>query len=483
MSIRISAFLATALAFLTLGAFFGAPLQAHEGHDHGAVPAAAVEAGAPRLEATSAAFELVAVSRNGLLTIWLDRFETNAPVTEAAIEVETPLGPQTAAPTPDGAFTLPAPWAQKPGRYDLIFTVMAGGDVDVLTGTLTSPEPPLPSTPPPPSPAANYAAPAAGLGGLALGALLAVGLRRRPLIWAPALGLIALAAFGAVRLFAHEGHDHGAEAPTPVPLAGDRAQILADGSVFLPKHTQRILALRTALVREESFAKRVELPGRIIPDPNGAGLVQAAAVGRLSPPPDGFPRLGARVSAGDVLAYVATPFLAIDQSTMHQQQGDLDQQISILERRISRFETLAKTGAVEALSFDAAAPAGPASARAPDGRDLDLAFVGAGLADRNQAAALQFAVKSAPPGLRPGQFVTVFAQTGDSAKGLAAPRASVVRRTNGESVVYAHDGAERFRPVVVRTQPLDAERVLIVGGLEPGRRIVTQAAELLNQVR
>ena len=279
--------------------------------------------------------------------------------------------------------------------------------------------------------------------------------------------------------------------------------------------------------------------------------MQAAAVGRLSPPPGGFPRLGAPVKAGDVLAFVATPFLAIDQSTMHQQQGDLDQQISIMERRIARFETLAKTGAVaavtldearleleglrnrraaldrakrepeplrapidgviaaanavagqvvdanavvfqivdpqrlfvEALSFDAASPAGAASARAPDGRDLDLAFVGAGLADRNQAAALQFAVRNAPPGLRPGQFVTVFAQTSEQAAGLAAPRASVVRRANGESVVYTHDAAERFRPVVVRTQPLDAERVLIVGGLEPGRRIVTQAAELLNQVR
>ena len=75
------------------------------------------------------------------------------------------------------------------------------------------------------------------------------------------------------------------------------------------------------------------------------------------------------------------------------------------------------------------------------------------------------------------------AQTGAVSSGLAAPRASVVRRSNGENVVYSHDGAERFRSVVVRTQPLDAERVLIVSGLEPGKRIVTQAAELLNQVR
>ena len=138
MSIRLSAFVAAALAFLALGA----PLTAHEGHDHdaGAV-AIPLESAAPRLEASSSAFELVAIRLNGALTIWLDRFATNEPVTDAVIEVETPAGPQTATPTPDGAFTLPAPWAQKPGRYDLIFTVTAGGDVDVLTGALETPKP------------------------------------------------------------------------------------------------------------------------------------------------------------------------------------------------------------------------------------------------------------------------------------------------------------------------------------------------------
>ena len=546
MFIRLSALIAAVVASLALGV----PLLAHEGHDHAPVPVSLAQTSAPRLEASSPAFELLAVHQNGELTIWLDRFETNEPVTDAVIDVETPVGPQTAAPGADGVYRLAAPWAKKAGRHDLIFTVVAGGDVDVLTGALTTPEAtPAPQAAQPPQ--TGYAVPAAGFGGLALGAVLALGLRRRPLVWAPALGLLALAAFGALRLFAHEGHDHGGEAAVLLPEAPDRAQALPDGSVFLPKATQRVLDVRTALGRQETFAKRVELPGRVIPDPNGAGLVQASAVGRLSPPPGGFPSLGAKVHAGDVLAYVSTPFLAIDQSTMHQQQGDLEQQISIVERRIARYETLAKTGAVaavtleearleleglrnrraslerakrepeallapidgfiaaanavagqvvdvnaiifqiidpkrlfvEALSFDAAAPAQTASARSPDGRELDLAFVGAGLADRNQAAALQVAIKGAPTGLRPGQFVTVLAQTGAGVAGLAAPRASVVRRSNGESVVYTHDGAERFRPVVVRTQPLDAERVMIVGGLEPGRRIVTQAAELLNQVR
>ena len=52
------------------------------------------------------------------------------------------------------------------------------------------------------------------------------------------------------------------------------------------------------------------------------------------------------MKAGDVLAFVTPPFQAIDVSDMRQKAGELDQQISIVERRIARYETLAKTGAV-----------------------------------------------------------------------------------------------------------------------------------------
>jgi hypothetical protein len=38
-------------------------------------------------------------------------------------------------------------------------------------------------------------------------------------------------------------------------------------------------------------------------------------------------------------------------------------------------------------------------------------------------------------------------------------------------------------PREVRVEPLDGERVLIVAGVEAGRRIVTGGAELLNQIR
>ena len=80
------------------------------------------------------------------------------------------------------------------------------------------------------------------------------------------------------------------------------------------------------------------MPGRIIPDPNASGYVQAAVGGRLSPPPGGFPGSARAVKKGDVLAYVTPPMQAIDVSDMRQRQGELDQQISIVERRLARYE-------------------------------------------------------------------------------------------------------------------------------------------------
>ena len=86
-------------------------------------------------------------------------------------------------------------------------------------------------------------------------------------------------------------------------------------------------------------------------------------------------------------------------------------------------------------------------------------------------------------GLRAGQFLTVLATTTEERSGIAVPRESVLRGANGQSIVYEHSNAERFVPREVRIEQLDAERVLIIAGIEPGKRIVTQGSELLNQIR
>lgn len=538
---------------------------AHEGEDHTSSQPGLVATGvSPRAEAASENFELVAVARGGTLTVYLDRRSSNEPVTGATVSVETPAGSVDAVADLDGTYALAAPWSAQPGGHDLIFTVASDGSAEVLAATLQVPPAIGADTEgSTPSPAGGTfvsgwrdrigrgdpALLGAAAGGFVLGALV-MGLlaRRKPI---PAVALLAiLVALAATAAQAHEGDDHAA-ASRATAGARDLAKRLADGSLFVPKPTQRLLAVRTDIAASGVHRRTIELPGRIIPDPNASGYVQASAGGRLSAPLAGFPRLGTRVNKGDVLAYVTPPVQTVDVSDMRQRQGELDQQISIVERRIARFEPLAQKGVVslvqldearlelqglkdrrgaldrvraepealaapvagviaeinavagqmaqpsavlfqimeptrlwvEALSFDTLTGDQSAIAKTSAGRILPLGYQGAGFADRNQAVPVHFRIEGDVSGLRAGQFVTVLSATQEEKRGIAVPRASVVRSQNGQDLVFEHSSAERFEPRSVRLEPLDGDRVLVVSGLNEGVRIVTQGAELLDQVR
>jgi RND family efflux transporter MFP subunit len=331
---------AAALAFVA-----AMPLSAHEGHGD-ASPTLPLPSLAPRAEAASDLLELVAVAQGGELVFYLDRFATNEPVEDAAIEVETPAGPASAQARPGEPYRLAAPWSANPGSYDLIVSVAKDGMADVLPLRLVIP----PANASGASVAPGVVGRAAGglwigagsaLAGIVAGFAIGGLLRRRR------HGAAAMLMIGATLAMSGDmarAQDNGAAA---IGIAvRDLAHRLPDGTVVMPKSTQRILAVRTAITEAAAHRRAVELPGRIIPDPNTSGYVQAAVGGRLSPPPGGFPRLGTPVKKGDVLAYLEAPLQAIDVSDMRQRQGELDQQISIVDRRLARYETLVVGGAV-----------------------------------------------------------------------------------------------------------------------------------------
>jgi membrane fusion protein, heavy metal efflux system len=547
------------LRLLVLVAAFTAPLHlaAHDGHDHGAPPPPVSTTIAPRVDASSDLFEVVGVLRSGKLTIFIDRFITNAPVTGAEVEVETPSGAVKAGRNSDGTYVVDAPWAKTGESIDLIFTVAAGSDVDVVTGTLKVPD----------EEARTFTSP----GGWLLAHAVAQGVRERVTGSDPTLPAVAIGAFllglavarlgrrrvigGVVISLAitNAAPDSARADNTPAKAATlaavDLAQRFPDGAIFVPKASQRILAIRTIMAKQEEHRRAVTLPGRVIPDPSASGAVQTTVTGRLSPPPGGFPRLGQRVKAGDTMALVQPAISAADVTTQQQQARELDQNIALVQRRLERLRPIANVVArsqiedaelelkglanrranldrapreperltapvdgvvaaaqatpgqvvevnavifqivdpdrlwIEALTFDALAGAKSATARLNEGRALKLDYRGTGFADRNQAIPIHFSVDEGTRGLRMGQLVTVVAETEEMKSGIAVPRTSVVRAGNGQMIVYEHSNAERFMPREVRVEPLDAERVVIVSGLEPNKRIVTQGVELLNQIR
>jgi membrane fusion protein, heavy metal efflux system len=325
---------------------------AHEGHDHGAPPTPVSTTIAPRIDASSDVFELIGVLRAGKLMLYIDRFITNEPVNEADVEIETPAGPLKAVRNPDGTFTVDAGWARPGQSHDLIITVTAGADVDVLTGQLKLP-------------AEETAAPVAQSSWFVASAL-ARGLRERVAAYDPTLPIVALGAFLIGLVVARRRRDAGvagaivlagglaaaiaaiaparadtAPAGASSQSAVDLAQRFPDGAVFLPKATQRILGVRTIMAKPEEHRRAVALPGRVIPDPSASGAVQTSVTGRLSPPTGGFPRLGQRVKSGDVLALVQPAISSADVTTQQQQFRELEQQITLVQRRLERLRPIA----------------------------------------------------------------------------------------------------------------------------------------------
>jgi biotin carboxyl carrier protein len=331
-----------------LAALLVAPAAlAHEGEDHGAPQAQIQQPLAPRVEATSPDFELLAVLEGDELTLYLDRYATNEPVPEAKIEVESGANRGVAKAAGPGVYTLSAPWLSAPGKQDLVFTIEAGETSDLLAASLEIHEPP--SQDRWRSALTRYAAWAAGT----LPVLVVAGIalrwlrnrRRRNLrALAPLLLAVTLAAPQPREAAAHEGEDDTQPAPSgapaaPAPGPGGAGQPtrMADGSLFVPKPSQRVLGISTVMTQTTTVPLTVQLTGHVVAEPNAGGRVQAPMAGRVEPGPGGLPNLGERVRRGQVLGYIAPVAGSIDRGNQEALLAELDSQLAIEERKLDRY--------------------------------------------------------------------------------------------------------------------------------------------------
>ena len=278
------------------------------------------------------------------MKIYLDRYASNEPVTDAKIEVEAGAAKGIAAPQPDGSYSFKHDLLGQPGTLAVSFVVAAGKDTDLLAGDLVIPDPHAED---------DHAATtrpwlrwAAYVGAaLLLAAIAAAAWRNRRrkslagiLMAVCALGLGATATLDAQ---AGPGHDHGDES---APTAGGNApRRLADGGVFLPKASQRQLGVLTVVAQEASLPTTVELTGRVVLDSNAGGKVQPTQAGRIEAGPRGLPQLGQAVRKGEVLAVVRASSSAIDRANQQAQSAELNASLNLARRRVERLQQLEGT--------------------------------------------------------------------------------------------------------------------------------------------
>jgi len=269
--------------------FAGPGHSGDEGHSHDNPQA--VSAQSPRVVATSESFQLVGILKGGRLTIYLDREPDNVPVTDANITVSSASSSADASSLADGTFEIAAgDWA-KPGENEMQFVVVAGGKTDLLGGVLIVPD----------DGAAGAAAPhahshvwdrvlnRASIPYLIVGAFtLTVGIiigsilagRKRSgaeaamlatiLAVALSLGFMSSVAIAGPGHSGDEGHSHGPEASAGL---SDQASRLPDGSVFLPKPTQRLLEVRTTRTETTETRRVVRIAGRVAAGKTGSVVV------------------------------------------------------------------------------------------------------------------------------------------------------------------------------------------------------------------
>ncbi|MGE0769203.1 MAG: efflux RND transporter periplasmic adaptor subunit [Hyphomicrobiaceae bacterium] len=317
-------------------------------HDHGlAVPAAGATA-SPRVTAVSENYQLVGIVEGEVLVIYVDRFASNEPVSTATLEVTIGDTPTKAELQSNKTYEVTSALLKKPGSHEVLVSVADGATHDLLVGSVSVPNR---------NPAVHgfdhgiwahldelreeLAGAGQKAGWVAGGGLGIVGIalylagRRRILAM---IFLVLSVVFGTTATFAHEGHDHGAQAGAAVN--GNAPQRLSDGTIFLPKPTQRLLEIRTRILEPERHLQAVRFVGRIVANPNRSGVVQSTIAGRYLPPAGGLSLIGAIVKAGDLMGSVAPSFISKDASDMAQTLGELEQQIALARSKLARQENL-----------------------------------------------------------------------------------------------------------------------------------------------
>jgi multidrug efflux pump subunit AcrA (membrane-fusion protein) len=124
-----------------------------------------------------------------------------------------------------------------------------------------------------------------------------------------------------------------------------------------------------------------------------------------------------------------------------------------------------------------------ANAQGAAGGNYHLKFVSRGPQLQRQTIPLYFQIDNPDSTISVGSLVSVLVETKGARSGVILPRTAVTRNNSGQDIVWQHANPENFVPIPVRTESIDGKNVLIAAGLPPDKRIVVEAADLLNEVR
>jgi len=166
------------------------------------------------------------------------------------------------------------------------------------------------------------------------------------------LGLLLGLSMGAAHASPGAHGPNGEHLDGPAAAKVDGLARLPDGSVQVPVPAQRRMGLLTRFVPLTDAPAALQLPARVVIDPNASGRVQTVQGGRIEPGPKGLPVAGQAVRRGEVLAYVrfhAEPFAQANQQSS---LSELRSNRATAAQRVQRLRSL--EGSVPRKDIEAA---------------------------------------------------------------------------------------------------------------------------------
>ena len=115
----------------------------------------------------------------------------------------------------------------------------------------------------------------------------------------------------------------------------DRPSRAPDGSITLPKSTQRLFSIATEPAKMRQVGKIYEIIGEVLADPNASGQIQSFQAGRIEVPPSGMPFVGMEVTKGQLIATLRPTLSRVDQNALLGDAAGASVQIRVLERQLA----------------------------------------------------------------------------------------------------------------------------------------------------
>lgn len=121
-----------------------------------------------------------------------------------------------------------------------------------------------------------------------------------------------------------------------------KPHLLADGQLYVPKAVQHLLGVRTEVLGATPAATRQIVTGEIVADPISYGHITAQQAGGLEAPAQGWPLPGAKVEAGETLAYLVPLMTARERAQRRAALAQVDEDMQISEINVERLKLQAE---------------------------------------------------------------------------------------------------------------------------------------------